>query len=155
MRRGATFVEIAIAVLLIAVVLGPMIVAFTGTVRGTDHTNRRVVAIALTNQALERFKSEPLARLKELFASDAGARALTEDPTLQSEMVGAAFQESVTSFHLSGKFEEKQPGKVGVLTITCKFPSQQAGKEAEVTLAKVVADFTKVSFEGEQPPPLP
>lgn len=155
MRRGATFVEIAIAVLLIAVVLGPMIVAFTGSVKGTDHTNRRVVAIALTNQALERYKSEPFARLKELFGADgaAGERALAEDPTLGSELVGQAFEESVRQFKLSGRFEEKEPGKVGVLTMVCRFPAQKQGTEAEVALAKVVADFTKVGFEGE--PALP
>src|SRR5205085_1693850 len=116
-------------------------------------TNRRALAIVLTNACMERFRATPFHVLAKLFAPGAqGARAVLErEPTLNSEMVGQAFVESVKDFHMEGLFEETVPQKVGVLTFTCRFPSRRDGPMVSVKISKVVPNFRRLGWGGGGP----
>lgn len=153
---GASFLEVVVAVAIVAFILVPMIVSFTASTRGTDHTNRRLVAISLTNACLERFRAQPFGQLKTLFGpgTDGGRGVLEKDPTIRSELIGAAFFESVREYVLDGAFEEVTPGKLGVLTFRCRFPTRNGGPMATVKLAKVIIDYAKVGWESHRQAPV-
>ena len=148
MRRGVSFLEIVIVILIAAGVLVPMIVSLTSSTASADNTNRRALAIVLTNTCMERFRSTPFPVLAHLFepGTDRARRALEREPTLNSDLVGEAFYESVKDFHMEGSFEQKVPERVGVLTFTCRFPSRRDGPLVSVKISKVVPNFIRLGW---------
>ena len=141
--------EVVIVTAIAALVLVPVVAAFTSTGRSTDHTARRALAMVMTNACMERFKARPLAELAMLFGpgSSTGSTLLAADPVLRGELAGAPFEQSTREFRLEGELEMKKPDQVAVLSFRCRFPSRgSGGPEAVVSLSRVVVDYAKIGW---------
>jgi hypothetical protein len=147
-RAAASVVEIVVVVSIAAFALGQIVSAFTASTRATEWDNRRYMAMCLTNGCMERYRALPFATLKTLFgeASGGGREQLAADAVLRNDLVGQAFEESISEATLEGSFTEQVPGTLGVLTFTCRFVTRSGHVSSSVTLSQVVVDYARVGW---------
>lgn len=146
--QGASFLELCVVCVVALVVLGPIVVSFSSAVRTTDHTLRRLLAVSMATLALERNKGLPLAQLERLFGpgSTSGKAKLAADKASFSDLWGQAFEMATDAFELDATFTVIEPGRLGLLEMTCEYVTLNGGKRARVKVGKVVCDFVQIGW---------
>ena len=103
MKGGFGYLELLVGVAIVALCLGPMIAASTGSIRGTDHSARRIIAITLTNALMERHGSLPFDTLKKRF--EGGGSASLDGLVRTADLSGIPLDD--TTLHGSAEFRDK------------------------------------------------
>lgn len=136
-----TFAEIALAVLILALAIVPMVSLLISGTRETRLSRDRIVAAHLASSMLERFRMEPVQTLSVVFDSmEAGRDFVAADPLLTPDPLPPGYGPFLDRFERFVLFEldSDSGGRKGTLKAIVRW--EEKGHRRELSMGTVLVD---------------
>lgn len=139
-----TFVEIALAVLILSLAIVPMVSLLITETRETRLSRDRIVASHLASNILERFRMEPVETLSvALDTMEAGRDFVASDPLLTPDPLPEGYKAYLDRFERFALFEldEGAGGRKGTLKAIVRWSEKGFPRELSMGTVLVDSDF--------------
>lgn len=135
-----SLLELMIVIVLIAVALGPVIFSSRASIGKAAFDSRRSLAVNLITRMTERAAGLPFDTLRTL--TDGGLDPET-DPLLTADAFPTRLRDLVQDYSRRVTFEEKVPGKVGVLKVELRWYASARAEQSRLVAARVIVNRSR------------